>query len=319
MKKGFIFPILSATLWGFTGTVAKLLFRGTTSPLALVEVRLTLSAALLGLFLGVVQRRLLLLSARDIPYFIVLGVAGMAGVQFTYLFTISQTTVATAVFLQSLAPSLIFLHAALFKGERLTAGKFTALALTLCGSILMIQGRGGGRGLYPWGLASGLASAFFAAFYTIYSKRALARYHPLTVNFWALAFGAVPWWFILPPGRLLSAGFTTNDLFFFLYIAVFSTVVPFTLYFQGLRDLTPGQAGIISTLEPVVATATAYLVLGERLSLARGTGGALVLLGILLLRLLPSTEELPAGTRQRLNKEAGLTGGRAIRRGERRL
>lgn len=286
-----MFAILSATLWGFTGTVAKVLFRGTTSPLVLVEVRLSLSAALLGLYLAAAQRPLLRIARQDLHYFAILGAFGMAGVQFAYLYTISQTTVATAVFLQSLAPSLIFLHAAFFKGERLTAPKMVALALVLSGSILMIQGRGGGRGLYPWGLVSGLASAFFAAFYTIYSKRALARYHPLTVNFWALAFGAVPWWFILPPGRLLSLGFAAHDLLFLLYIAVFSTVIPFGLYFRGLRDLTPGQAGIIGTLEPVVAALIAWLVLGERLSLVRGFGGALVLLGIALLRLLPSREE----------------------------
>lgn len=290
MKQGFVFTILSATLWGFTGTVAKLLFRGSTGPLVLVEVRLTLSAALLGLFLAATQRRLLRLERRDVPYFVVLGVLGMAAVQFTYLYTMSQTTVATAVFLQSLAPSLIFLHAALFKVERLTGPKLTALLFALAGSVLMIQGRGGGRGLYPWGLASGLASAFFAAFYTIYSKRALTRYHPVTVTFWALAFGAVPWWFILPPGRLLSMGFVASDLLFFLYIAVFSTVVPFVLYFRGLQDLTPGQAGIISTLEPVVATLTAFLVLGETLSWVRFLGAALVLAGIALLRLLPSAE-----------------------------
>lgn len=289
MTQGFVFTILSATLWGFTGTVAKLLFRTATGPLALVEVRLTLSAALLGLFLGLARRPLLRIDRRDLPYFAVLGMS-MAAVQFSYLFTMSRTTVATAVFLQSLAPSLIFLHATVFKGEQVSAPKLTALALALAGSGLMIQGQGGGRGPDGWGLVSGLSSAVFAAFYTIYSKRALARYSPLTVTFWAFAFGAVPWWFILPPARLLAGGFTAEQALFFLYIAVFSTVVPFALYFRGLRDLTPGQAGIISTVEPVVATATAWLVLGERLSVWRACGGALVLLAVALLKIVPARE-----------------------------
>jgi drug/metabolite transporter (DMT)-like permease len=307
MTQGFAFTILSAVLWGLTGTVAKLIFRGATSPLALVEIRLTLSAALLGLFLAVAQRPLFRLERRDLPYFMVLGVAGMAAVQFTYLFTLSQTTVATAVFLQSLAPSLIFLHAALFRSEQVTAPKLSALALAILGSVLMIQGQGGGRGLYPWGLISGLASAVFAAFYTIFSKRALTRYHPLTVNFWALAFGAVPWWFILPPARLLRLDFTGHDLLFFLYLAVFSTVIPFGLYFRGLKDLTPGQAGIISTLEPVVAALTAWVVLGERLSFVRGLGGVLVLLGVSLLRVWPAAvTSLPGQVREGRIRSAKL-------------
>lgn len=292
MKRGFLFTVMASILWGFTGTVAKLLFRGGADALVLVEVRLTLSAALLGLFFALTQPRLLRVERRDLVYFAVLGAFGMAGVQFTYLYTISRTTVATAVFLQSLAPLLIFLHAAFCKGEQLTVSKMAALALALGGGILMIQGRGGGRGLYPWGLASGLTSAFFAAFYTIYSKRALARYHPLTVTFWALAFGAVPWWFILPPGRLLGFDFAANDLLFFLYVAVFSTVIPFGLYFRGLRDLTPGQAGLIGATEPVVATLAAWLILGESLSIERALGGALVLGGVLILRLAPAEEPL---------------------------
>lgn len=290
MKQGFVFNLLSAVLWGFTGTVAKFLFRTETGPLALVEVRLTLSAALLGAALALTQRRLLRIDRRDLPYFAVLGIFGMAAVQFTYLFTMSRTSVATTVFLQSLAPSMIFLHAALFKGEPLTVPKLSALALALAGSALMIQGQGGSRGLDALGLVAGLSSAFFAAFYTIYSKRALARYNPLTVTFWAFAFGAVPWWFILPPARLLAGGFTLEQVLSFLYIAVFSTVLPFALYFRGLRDLTPGQVGIISTLEPVIGSAAAWVILGEALSPWRIAGAVLVLAGILLLRLLPSAE-----------------------------
>lgn len=287
MKQGFLYTILASILWGFTGTVAKLIYKGAIGPLALVEVRMTLSALLLGLFLAVSQWRLLRIDRRDIPYFVILGAAGMAGVQYSYLYTMSKTTVATAVFLQSLAPGLIFLHAALFRGERLTAPKLLALGLALGGSLFMVQGRGGGRGLYPWGLVSGLASALFGAFYTVYSKRGIKRYHPLTVLFWALVFGAVPWWFAQPPARLLTAGYTWNQWLFFLYIAVFSTVVPFGLYFRGLKDLTPGQAGIINTLEPVTAAVAAWLVIGESLSGARILGGVFVLAGIFLLRLAP--------------------------------
>lgn len=291
LRSGFFFTVLSALLWGFTGTVTKLIFQGETSPIALVEIRLTLSAALLGLYLVVFARGLLRIERRDLPYFVLLGVGGMSMVQFTYLFTMSYTTVATAVFLQSLAPALMFLYAALSGGERLAPVKLVALGLAMTGSVFMIQGQGGLGGIHPLGLASGLASAFFSAFYTIVSKRGLAKYHPLTVLFWALALGAVPWWFVLAPNKVLAMAFSTRELLFFLYIAVFSTVVPFGLYFRGLRDLTPGQAGIIGTLEPVIATIAAYLILGESVGWWRLAGGLSVLTGVLILRLVPTAAE----------------------------
>jgi drug/metabolite transporter (DMT)-like permease len=295
VKSGFIFGVLAAFLWGFTGVPAKLLFRGVTSPFALAEVRLTLSAAFLGLFLLLTKRALLRIERRDIPYFAVFGMAGVAMVQFTYLYTMSLTSVATVVFLQSLSVPLMFLWAALTKGERLTPVKMGALALAMAGSYLIIQGTGGHLAVSGRALIVGLSSAFFAAFYTVLGKRGLAKDHPLTVLFWGLAFGAVPWWFILPPARLVAMGFGVADLLFFVYIALFSTVIPFSLYFRGLRDLTPGQAGIIGTLEPVVASLAAWLILGESLGWLRAAGAALVLVGVLMLRLLaPAGDEADA-------------------------
>ncbi|PHJ37184.1 hypothetical protein P378_17800 [Desulforamulus profundi] len=40
-------------------------------------------------------------------------------------------------------------------------------------------------------------------------------------------------------------------------------VLPFGFYFCGLNYLTPVITGLTSTLEPVVAAAVAFLVLGE--------------------------------------------------------
>ncbi|WP_274378765.1 EamA family transporter [Desulforamulus profundi] len=54
----------------------------------------------------------------DLLYLAVLGIGGIALNQFSYLYTISQTNVATAVFLQYLAPGIVAAYAFLFQGER---------------------------------------------------------------------------------------------------------------------------------------------------------------------------------------------------------
>ncbi len=165
-----------------------------------------------------------------------------------------------------------------------TPAKFLALALTFGGNVLML---GAGRPRVtpdPLGLGAGLLSAASAAFYTLYSKRALARYHPQTVLFWALVFAALPWVFLHPPTLFLSRTWHPFEPPLFFLFAVFATVIPDSLYFRGLRDLTSSQAGLISTLEPVVAAFTAYLALGEQLTLAEAGGALLVLAGIALLR-----------------------------------
>ena len=46
---------------------------------------------------------------------------------------------------------------------------------------------------------------------------------------------------------------------------MFSTLVPFAFFYAGLRRLPPAAAGIIATMEPVIAVLSAALFLGEGL------------------------------------------------------
>ena len=48
-------------------------------------------------------------------------------------------------------------------------------------------------------------------------------------------------------------------------------------FFAGLKRVGPATASIVSTLEPVVTVALAWLVLGETLTLLQLAGGAIVL------------------------------------------
>ena len=68
-------------------------------------------------------------------------------------------------------------------------------------------------------------------------------------------------------------------------IAVVSTVVAVSCFFAGLRRVGPSEAAILSTFEPVVTVALAFLALNERLTPAQLAGGALVLAAVILLQL----------------------------------
>lgn len=96
--KGFLYILLADSLWGLSGTVAKYLFNQQVSPYDLVQLRLILSFILLGAYFAVVNPKLLKVQQRDYGYFLIFGIFGVATVQFTYLYAISETNVATAVF-----------------------------------------------------------------------------------------------------------------------------------------------------------------------------------------------------------------------------
>ncbi|HWJ02584.1 MAG TPA: DMT family transporter, partial [Verrucomicrobiae bacterium] len=296
--KGFLFVVLAASLWGMAGTVAKYLFNKDVNPLILVEVRLCLAALILGSILLVFARPQLSIDIKDIPYLVTLGIFGVAGVQFAYFFTISQTNVATAVFLQYISPVMVALYAILFQKEKLGLLKVVSLTLAIAGSYFMVFSQG--LSVTPLGLISGLASAVFVSIYTIYGRRGLQKYTPWTLLFYCFLTGALAAFFVVPPWRIPIDTFTTSNMLFFVYIAIFATIIPFGSYFLGLRHLKATTAGITATLEPVVAALSAFVVLSEKLTLVQTMGAAMVLASVIVIQM----SKPQGGTAKHENTEA---------------
>ncbi|NLP44973.1 MAG: EamA family transporter [Peptococcaceae bacterium] len=279
---GILQVFMAAVLWGTAGTFAKYLFNNQISPFDLAQVRLTLAFIFLVGFITLFDRRLLRIDLRDLPYFIIFGIVGLALNQFTYLFTISLTNVATAIFLQYLGPALILIYGLLTKTEKPKKLKFIALAASVLGGYLIVLGTSTGLGLSTLGLISGLASAFVFAFYSVYGKYGLAKYSAWTLLVWGFGFGTLAWSLYQFPWVTIANN--QSALPEFLYIAVLATAVPFGLYFQGLKNLSAFKTGLIATLEPVVGAFSAFLILGEILNWIQLLGCAFVLIGVVLIQ-----------------------------------
>jgi drug/metabolite transporter (DMT)-like permease len=100
---------------------------------------------------------------------------------------------------------------------------------------------------------------------------------------YSLATAAVVWLPLAPPWRVLLAPHSPATWTGFAVVVIFGTVVPFGLYLAGLARIRAAHASVTSCLEPVVAAAVAFVVLGERLEGFQLVGGALILAGIALL------------------------------------
>lgn len=281
--RGAVLVISASVLWGTAGTFAKFLFNSAISPCDLVQARATLSFVLLVVFIFFTDRSLLSIRWRDLPFFLVFGIFGLGLNQFAYMLAISQTNVATAIFLQYLAPALVLLYGVLRKTERITSVKLLALAFSVLGGYLIVRGTASGFGLNSLGVMFGLLAAFSYAFYNIYAKHGLARYHPYTLLAGAMGVSAIGWCVYQLPHVLL---FRYDGAVYlqFLYIALMATIIPFGLYFNGLKSLSPFRAGLLSTMEPVVAAVTAFAFLGEHLNIIQVFGCVLILAGVAIIQ-----------------------------------
>lgn len=294
MKKAeieaYFYILIGATFWGFSGVVAKYLFNTGISPMRLVQIRITLAAIILSLIMLLFDRRRLIVSARDLPYFFIFGTLGMAGNQFMYYFTISKIQVGPAVLIQYLCPVWITLYAYHFQKEPLSRRTVTALFLAVLGCYLVAGGyRIDLLRLNRVGVAGGIVSSFFVAFYALYAEKGLRRYDPWTVLLYGLGVGALFCCVLNSPLKIVTAGYTFRTWLIFLYIAIFATLVPFGLFFKGIERIRVTRASIVSTWEPVMAGLSAYFFLGEVLEPFQILGGIGVIAAVILLQMAKET------------------------------
>jgi drug/metabolite transporter (DMT)-like permease len=283
----------AAVLWAASGTVGKGLFAGGITPLDVVQVRATFGSLLLALVFATRARHLFRIRGKDVWFLLFLGSVVMALVQLTYFTAISKIQVAAAILLQYLAPILVACYSICFWKERLTLVKVLSLFLSFIGCYLVV----GGYSIHLLhlnraGIVWGLAAAVCYASYALLGERAMHRYSPWTVLFYALLFSAIPWYIFYPPFHYLIAGFTWPQWAGLLYIAFLGTAVPFGLYFVGINYIRSTRASITATLEPISAGFIAYLFLGETLETLQVLGGVLVITAIVILQLRGEKDEL---------------------------
>jgi len=291
--KGYLSVVVASIMWASSATAGKALFEAGMAPFELVQIRVTLSTAILAALLVASSKGLPRIKIKDLGTFLLIGAVFMAMVQGTYFFAISKIEVAAAILLQDLAVVLVAIFSVCFWNERMTTSKLIALIMALCGCYMVVGGYDLDMiGMNRMGIMGGLASAVCLAGYTLVGEGAMHRYTPVTILFYALAFSTLTWHIIYPPFHYVSAGFTPSQWEWILYIAVVGTIIPFGLFFVGVNYIRSTRAIITATLEPISGGFMAFFLLGENLEPLQVIGGGLVIGAIVLLQIKREQDEM---------------------------
>ncbi len=193
----------------------------------------------------------------------------------------------TAAILLYTSPVWIMIMSVLVFHEKLDRKKLTALALAFAGCVL-VSGISG-EGITLTGLLVGLGSGVGYGLYSILGTIALRRYSPYTVTAYTFLFAAIGSWIICRPADMLHTFSNAADpgflMFFCCLTAVITAVIPFLAYTLGLERVEASKAGIIATIEPMVATLIGIMIFSEPLTLMSGAGILLILAAVVILNL----------------------------------
>ena len=282
---GPILIIIAACFWGSMGIFVRKLTEYGFTPIQIVSIRITLAALFFCTILLFKNRAGFKIHLRDIPLFLGLGFGSILFFTVCYFSAITIMPLSTAAILLYTSPIWIVLMSAIFFREKMNGKKLVALALAFAGCVL-VSGISG-EGITLKGLLIGLGSGIGYGLYSILGTVALRRYSPYTVTTYTFLLAAIGSWFICNPADMLSkfsaASNSTNLILFCFLTALITAVIPFLFYTLGLRTVEASKAGILATLEPMVATIVGITCFSEALTLLSGTGIALILAAAVVL------------------------------------
>ncbi|WP_250035053.1 DMT family transporter [Paractinoplanes maris] len=278
---GLRYLIVAGCLWGTGGLTGTLLAReGGLSSLGVAAARLGLGGLLLVAFL-VATRQPVPRGRAAWTRVAVLGVLA-AEFQAAYFAAVAHTSVSLATLLTIGASPVLVLIAEAVTGRRRLSGRVLATAaVALAGLALLVgvpaDGLEPGRMLAGSGFAL-LAAAGFATM-TLVAARPVEGLDELSATGFGFTLGAL----VLAPIAVaggLSFTATPASVGLLLFLGLGPTALGYAAYFRGLRTTAAGTAALMALLEPLVGTALAVLILGERLGPAGWAGAFLLIVAL---------------------------------------
>lgn len=179
-------------------------------------------------------------------------------------------------------PIVLLVMLALFAGQKIPAGKYIGLFISLAGVALISLGGSHGETSLPLsGLLLGFFSAFLWAAYWMVNNRNKDKTDGNVALFMSFLFGTI---YLSIAACFVGVNLTTlPGMLAGMYVGAFEMGIPFIFFAMALRDTSnPALVNQLSYLAPFMSLFLIAMVLGETIAITTVAGLVLIVLGIVL-------------------------------------
>ena len=277
--------VLMSIIWGMNFAVMKY---GTNvlDPLAYNGVRLAIGSVVMLVILYI--RRMPALPWPDIRGLMTLGALGTGLYQLFFINGLAMTRAGTASLVIASSPAAIAIVGKLMGVEIVTAKAVWGITLSIAGIAVVILSSAASTGgeSSMFGDLLVLASVICWSFYTHLVRPYTHRIDGIQIATWSLIGGTLPVLAIAAPAILHAnwpavAPLTWSAI---LYSGIGSMGIAYLFWYRGVRVIGSTRTAMFSNLQPIVALAVSWPLLGEKPTIWQGAGAAAVLGGLLLTR-----------------------------------
>lgn len=262
--------IIFGTLGVFTRNIAV-----TSGELALYRAILA-AILILGYFLVTGQRIDFKAIKKEIPLLLFSGMA--MGVNWILLFeAYKHTTISAATLSYYFAPVIVTIVCPILFREKLGKKQLICFIMSTLGLVLVIGFENLGNGNHVLGILLGLGAALFYATVILLNKfiKNVEGIHRTFLQFLAAITILVP--YVLITGDLQIGMLDGKGWACLLTVGLIHTGITYCMYFSALKELKGQEIAILSYLDPLVAVAISFFILGEPMTIWQMLGGILIL------------------------------------------
>lgn len=298
---GLLLGVFSALAFSSSGPVVKPLLEAGWSLGAALVVRMGVAALLLSPALLLAMRRERAFLRRHGRVLLLFGLTAVAGCQLLFFSAMQRMPVAVALLIQYLAPVLLVIYAWVRTRRAPSRLVIAGSVVAMTGLVLVVDIAGARFDLLGTLLA--LGAAVCAGAYFLVAERTGADLPPLTLASGGLVVGTaligalmlagiLP--FAAPSVQVALAGLEVPGLIAILWVACAATTLGYAFGVMAVPRIGSRVASFVGLSEVLFALGFAWLLLAETPAPVQFAGGALILVGVVLVRMDASGAPAPS-------------------------
>jgi drug/metabolite transporter (DMT)-like permease len=253
-------------------------------PFTLVAFRFEVAGAIM-LAIYFAQKRRVPMQRRHVWTFAYLAFFGVVLNQGLFTIGLNYTSSAHSAIIVAMDPILILALARAMGIESLTPGKVIGVGLAFVG-IVILETEHGSPAHSPLLLGDliSFGGAIGFSIYAVFAKRIAEEYDAVALNTFNCVAAAIVF---LPVAvrqgiHLDWKGVTWAGWVGMCYMAIFSSVAAYLIFYWALRHMDPSRVAVINYLQPILVILLAAAFLSEPMTRHLLAGTAMVLMGVYL-------------------------------------
>lgn len=283
-------------IYGATFTIAKMVMPEFIKPFGFILLRIIVATVCIFFF----HRHYVkgaITDKKDLFPLLISAIFGVSANMLLFFAGLAITQPINGAVLMLNTPIFVLIFAVILLKEKLSWQKITGIIIAALGALMVV---GGSKFQFDSNNILGdifvTLNAIIYAFYLVYAKRLMVKYHPLTVTLYSFFFG---FFIVLPFGlnqalEIDFANMPQNIWFAVAFITIGATFLTYVLNAYSLKHGSSSLVGSYIYLQPVMATIIAMAAGKDQLTAEKFISMLIVFGGVYLASYKPKVSVLQA-------------------------